>query len=315
MSRGFVIIAAQRRTGRRRFGALAAVATGLALALMSTALLSGCTSENAVVVGSKNFTEQRILGELLAQSVEAAGMNADRRLDLGGTFVCDSALRSGQIDVYVEYTGTALGAVLKETADPAAASDPAASVLTRVRAGYAPAGLVWTEPLGFDNSFALVVRGGTEARTISDAVQAARTWRAAFGYEFQQRADGYPALKKAYGLAFAEIHTMDLGLLYRALVDGQADVVVGSATDAAISRFDLKVLEDDRGAFPPYQAVPVARQAALDRHPALAAVLARLGGSLDVATMRRLNQEVDAGHRSPADVVREFLASRANALR
>jgi osmoprotectant transport system substrate-binding protein len=277
----------------------------LATLVLGLGIVAGCTDRaTTVVVGGKNFTEQRILGEIVAQAVERAGMKADRRLDLGGTFVCDSAIRAGEIDVYVEYTGTALGAVLKDTSP---AESPAAT-LAKVRAAYEPAGLAWTAPLGFDNTFALVVRGDEAQRTLSEAVERAKTWRAAFGYEFQQRADGYPALKRVYGLAFADIRTMDLGLLYHALTERQADVVVGSATDAAISRFDLRVLEDDRHAFPPYEAVPVVRRDAMEKFPALAAALDKLGGTIDVATMRRMNEAVDVEHRSPADVAREFLA-------
>ena len=274
--------------------------TALALALVLAT--SGCGPGDRVVVGSKNFTEQRVLGELLAQTIEAAGMPVERRLDLGGTLVCDQALRAGQIDTYVEYTGTALGAILKAPVEP----DPA-TVLARVRAAYAPAGLVWTAPLGFDNTFALVVRGDVRVRSISEATPLAAGWRAAFGYEFQQRADGYPALERVYGLRFADVRTMDLGLLYRALVDRQADLVVGNATDGAIGRLGLLVLADDRHAFPPYDAVPIVRQAALDAHPGLRAALDGLGGRLDVATMRRMNEAVDGEHRSPAEVVGEFL--------
>lgn len=278
----------------------------ISLVVGALALLgAGCTDRSTtVVVGGKNFTEQRILGEIVAQAIEAAGLEADRRLDLGGTFVCDSAIRAGEIDVYVEYTGTALGAVLKDTSPPASSSE----TLAKVRAAYEPAGLAWAAPLGFDNTFALVVRGDETPRTISEAVERAKTWRAAFGYEFQQRSDGYPALQRVYGLAFAEIRTMDLGLLYRALTDRQADVVVGSATDAAISRFGFRVLDDDRRAFPPYEAVPVVRRDALAKFPALGAALEKLGGAIDVPTMRRLNEAVDVAHRSPADVARDFLA-------
>ena len=272
------------------------------LLVIGLALLVGCSRSDTVIVGCKNFTEQRVLGELLAQTIEAAGMPVTRRLDLGGTFVCDSALRAGQIDAYVEYTGTALGAILKLPPE----ADPAA-VLATVRERYAPAGLVWTAPLGFDNTFALVVRDDVTARTISEAVPLARGWRAAFGYEFKERADGYPALATTYGLAFADVRIMDLGLLYRALVDRQADLVVGSATDGAIERLHLRVLDDDRHAFPPYEAVPVVRRDAIDRHPGLRAALDGLGGRLDVATMRRLNEAVDGGHESPAAVVRAFL--------
>lgn len=274
-----------------------------ALWLVGLLAVLGCggAGGDRVVVGSKNFTEQRILGELLAQTIEAAGMPVERKLDLGGTFVCDAALRNGQIDLYVEYSGTALTAVLKEPA----LTDPA-QVLDRVRAGYAPAGLVWTAPLGFDNTFALVTRGGAGPTTISAAVAPARTWRAGFGYEFQQRPDGYPMLQKVYGLQFAEVRTLDLGLLYRALIDEQVDLVVGSATDGLIEARKLTMLADDRHAFPPYEAVPIVRQSALDRWPALATALASLGGTLDAATMRRLNYAVDGEHESPAAVVRAW---------
>jgi osmoprotectant transport system substrate-binding protein len=276
--------------------------------LSALPLALGCARGERIVVGAKNFTEQRILGELLAQTVEATGLRAERRLDLGGTFVCDTAIRAGQIDLYVEYTGTALTAILKER--PAA--DPAA-VLARVREAYAAAGLVWTAPLGFANTFALVVRGEQARRaglrTISDIVPRAPRWRAAFGYEFTERADGYPGLARTYGLQFKETRIMDLGLLYRALVDNQVDIVAGNSTDGLIGQLDLAVLEDDRGYFPPYDAAPVVRQAVLDRHPALAGALERLGGKLTAETMRRLNHAVDGQHRDPPTVVREFRAA------
>ncbi|HZP42291.1 MAG TPA: glycine betaine ABC transporter substrate-binding protein [Candidatus Binatia bacterium] len=280
-----------------------AAARAAALVLVLLAACGG--AGDRVRVGGKNFTEQRILGELVAQTLEAAGLPVERRLDLGGTFVCDAALRAGQIDVYVEYTGTALAAVLKEPP-----GDPA-TVWARVAAAYARDGLVWTRRLGFDNTFALVVRdepGTAGITTISAAVPVARGWRAGFGYEFQQRADGYPALAATYGLAFETIRTMDLGLLYRALVDRQVDVVAGNATDAQIESLRLRALADDRHAFPPYEAAPVVRQAALDRHPALRAALDALGGTLTAEAMRRLNYGVDGEHRSPAEVVRAWRA-------
>jgi glycine betaine/choline ABC-type transport system substrate-binding protein len=256
-----------------------------------------------IIVGAKNFTEQRILGELLAQTVESVGLRAERKLDLGGTFVCDAALRAGQIDMYVEYTGTALTAILKESP-----GGSPAEVLTRVRAAYAGAGLVWTAPLGFDNTFALVVRADDAARDgvrkISDAARVADGWRAGFGYEFKERADGYPGLARTYGLAFKEVRIMDLGLLYRALVDRHVDVVAGNATDGQIVHLGLIVLEDDRRYFPPYEAAPVVRRAVLERHPALAAALESLGGTLTAANMQRLNFAVDGEHESPAEVVR-----------
>jgi osmoprotectant transport system substrate-binding protein len=279
-----------------------------AVAVALACLAAACGGGERLVVGSKNFTEQRLLGELVAQTAEAAGVPVERRLDLGGTFVCDSALRAGQLDVYVEYTGTALTAILKQPPD----GDPA-RVLARVRDAYAPAGLAWTAPLGFDNTFALVVRADVSAHTIDDAVPYAKDWRAGFGYEFQQRPDGLPAVARVYGLSFRDVKTMDLGLLYRALTDRQVDVVAGNATDGLIDTLGLHALADDRHAFPPYEAVPVIRRAALERWSALGPALDGLGGALDGDTMRRLNAAVDAGHRDVAAVVREWRTTRRTA--
>ncbi len=268
-------------------------------------LVTACGRGDGVVVGAKNFTEQRVLGELVAQTAEAAGLRVVRRFDLGGTFVCDAAIRSGGIDVYVEYTGTALTAVLKQASD----SDPR-RVYERVAAAYRDAGLEWLPPLGFDNTFAMVVRDDVAPTTLSDAVAAARGWRAGFGYEFQTRPDGYPALQRVYGIAFAQVRTMDLGLLYRALADRQVDVAAGNATDGLIDAMGLRILTDDRHAFPPYEAAPVARADTLARHPALRDALVHLGGTLDVQAMRRMNQAVDGDHRDVATVVREWRARR-----
>jgi osmoprotectant transport system substrate-binding protein len=269
------------------------------------ALAVGCTAGDTVVVGSKNFTEQQILGELLAQSLEAVGLAVTRRIGLGGTFVCDTAIRAGQIDVYVEYTGTALTAILKEEGVP-----DADRALVRVRAAYEPEGLVWTAPLGFDNGFALVVRGDDaqelNLRTISDAAPHAGSWRAGFGYEFRQRKDGYPNLRRTYGILFKYVRLMDLGLLYPALNERQVDLVAGNATDAQIAQLGLVVLEDDKHAFPPYEAVPVVRREALETRPALRQVLDKLGGRIDADAMRRLNRAVDLEHRAVPDVVRAF---------
>jgi len=264
----------------------------------------GCGS-NAIVVGSKNFTEQHLLGELMAQMLEASGAQVTRRLGLGGTFVCDTAIRAGQIDVYVEYTGTALTAILKKppVRDPAEA-------LAQVRAAYEQAGIEWTTPLGFDNSFALVIRGEDAKRlnikTISDAVPQAGEWRAGFGYEFRQRADGYPGLHRTYGLIFKFVRIMDLGLLYPALNEGQVDIVAGNATDAQIGHFGMTILEDDKHYFPPYEAIPIARKEALDRRPELKQMIEKLGGRIDAATMSKLNYKIDGEHQDFASVIKKF---------
>jgi len=283
------------------------VTRGAAL-LLALGLLAGCRPGDRVVVGSKNFSEQVLLGEIVAQSIERAHVPVERRLGLGGTFVCDHALRAGEIDVYVEYTGTAFTAILKRPP-----IGDRARVLAEVRQAYAESAIEWTTPLGFENTFALVVRGADGerlgVRSISD-LAAHPEWRAAFGYEFMERADGFAGLARTYGLRFTQPpRTLDLGLLYRALVDHQADVAAGNSTDGLIVSLGLRVLTDDRNYFPPYDAVPVARKSALDRHPAVRAALESLGGRISADEMRRLNYRVDGEKVSAEQVAREFLSS------
>jgi osmoprotectant transport system substrate-binding protein len=277
-------------------------------------LLCGCgvSKSRRIVVGSKNFTEQIVLAELLAQQIEAhTGLIVDRRVNLGGTLICHQALRAGQIDLYVEYTGTALTAVLGEQP-----GGDARAVYERVRKAYADRfGITLTEPLGFDNTFAMVVRGEDarrlHLRTISDIAPHASEWRPGFGYEFKERPDGYRGWAATYQLKFrAEPRIMDLGLLYRALVDKQVDIVAGNSTDGVIQALDLVVLEDDRHYFPPYEAVPVVRGAALEQHPELSEVLRALGGKISVAEMRKLNYVVDGEHKDVREVVRKFRAEK-----
>ena len=263
-----------------------------------------------IAVGSKDFTEQIILGELLAQTIEAkTGLQVERRFDLGGN-LAHQALTTGEIDLYVEYTGTALLAILKD--EPL--KDPR-EVYQRVKSAYAKRfSSEWTEPLGFNNTFAILVRGEDAQRlglkTVSDAAKVAAQWRAGFGQDFMSRADGYPGFVETYGLNFKEIREMDLSLTYRALAEGQVDLIAGNSTDGLIDRYGLVQLEDDRQYFPPYDAVPVVRQATLQRYPALREVLRTLGGILNVDEMRRLNYAVDGEKRQVNDVVREFLARK-----
>ncbi|HJY85423.1 MAG TPA: glycine betaine ABC transporter substrate-binding protein [Candidatus Acidoferrales bacterium] len=283
---------------------------GLLLLGCTVLFLQGCRAghQRPIVVGSKNFTEQIVLAELLAQEMESrSGLPVERRVNLGGTLICHEALRAGQIDLYVEYTGTALTVVLGEQPS----SDPA-EVYQRVKAHYAQRfGLEVTEPLGFNNTFAIVVRGADardwKLRTISDLAPHAPRMRAGFGYEFMERPDGFRGWSKTYGLKFAEPpRIMDLGLIYRALKEKQVDVVAGNSTDGAIGALDLAVLEDDRHYFPPYQAVPIVRREAPERHPELRAVLGQLSGRLSEADMRGMNYAVDGEHRDVALVVGAF---------
>jgi osmoprotectant transport system substrate-binding protein len=267
---------------------------------------------NRIVVGSKNFTESFVLGELIAQQIEAhTGLKVERRFYLAGTYICQQAILAGRIDVYPEYTGTALTAILKQ--DVGGDRD---AVYSRVKSEYERRfGLSLGPSLGFNDTFAMEIRGEDARRlnvkTISQAAQFAPQWRAGFGYEFMERPDGYPGLAAAYGLHFAEQpRIMDLGLLARALKDHQIDFAAGNATDGLIPALDLVALEDDRHYFPPYEAVPVIREQVVEQHPEIARALADLAGKISDEEMRQMNYAVDAKHRDTPEVVREFLRQK-----
>ena len=302
------LTAGRRRPGRTLATAGAAVVVVAGIAAAAAALLIRNDEAGVVRIGSKNFTEQILLGEIVAQVIESStSLRVERRLNLGGTFICDRALRAGDIDAYVEYSGTAHAAIFHQPSD----SDPG-RVLERVRELYAGVGLALLEPLGFENTFAILIRGADARRlslsTIEDAVPHAGTWRAGFGYEFLQRQDGFPGLAGRYGLRFATApRAMDLSLIYRALADGQVDLVAGDATSGLIEAYDLMMLRDNRRYFPPYDAAIVARSAALLAHPELRAALASLAGRISIDDMRRMNHAVDANRRDAADVAREFV--------
>jgi osmoprotectant transport system substrate-binding protein len=275
---------------------------------------SACHSSSRpqLVITSKFFTEQVVLAELLAQHIEAhTGIHVERKANLGGTLLVQKAMLSGDVDLYVEYTGTALTAVLGE--EPRGDSN---AVYQRVKQEYAQRfALEVTEPLGFANSFAMVVRG-EDARnlhlaTMSDIVPLAAYWRAGVGYEFLERSDGYRGWTERYGLNFAKPPSvLDLGLLYRALAEKKVDIVAGNSTDGLIDALGFIPLKDDRHYFPPYDAVPVVRRAALEKFPQLRGALSDLAGKISEDEMRRLNRQVDAEQRDAATVVREFRAAK-----
>ncbi len=280
----------------------------------SVLALAGCRKRGPrdIVAGSKNFTEQIILGELLAQQIEShTKARADRRFNLGGTLICHRALLSGQMDLYPEYTGTALTAILNEPS-----SNDSTDVYQRVRDGYRDRfSLDVGPPLGFNNTFAIVVRGEDAAslnlHTVSDLLPHAPQMRAGFGYEFMERPDGYRGLTNAYGLAFAgDPKIMDLGLLYRALKEKQVDVVAGNSTDGLIVALKMSILEDDRHFFPPYQAVTIVRRAAFEQHPDLRPALDALANKISDEDMRLMNYAVDGDQRDPAAVARDFRRTR-----
>jgi osmoprotectant transport system permease protein len=292
---------------------VAANAAVILVVLAAGAFMTGCGARSAdtVVVGSKNFPEQALLGEILAQDIEArTHLHVVRKFYLAGTFICQQAMLAGRIDTYVEYTGTALTAILK---DPIV-HDPAA-VFAQVQREYQQRFKMAVLPaLGFNNTFAIVIRGEDARRlhlaTISEAAQYTPEWRVGFGYEFMGRPDGYAGFVRTYGLKFAEPpKIMDLGLLYRALLDHEVDVVAGNSTDGLLSARDLTVLQDDRHYFPPYEAVPIVRGATLARHPKLRDAIDALAGKISDADMQKMNYEVVAQHRDISQVAREFLRS------
>lgn len=277
--------------------------------LLLVIVLASCSTKPRVTVGSKNFTEQVLLAEIIAQQIERrTSIEVERKIDLGGTLLAHEALKSGSIDLYPEYTGTALTAILKKPVS----KDPKA-VLAEVREGYAQWHLTWLAPFGFNNTFAMVVRTELARQehltNLSTAASRAQPWRLGVGYEFVERPDGLDGLKKAYGLRInGEPVTMDLGLLYPALRNGTIEMGAGSETDAYLTDPGFSVLADDKHYFPPYECAIVVRDQTLKNFPQLKPVLEELSGRISDKTMRQLNAAVDRDHRSLADVAREFLA-------
>jgi osmoprotectant transport system substrate-binding protein len=294
-----------RETGRR---------TTAVFAIVLTLLLSSCAPSHAnrIVIGSKNFTESLMLGELIAQIVEArTHLKVERRFYLAGTYICQQAMLAGRIDIYPEYTGTALTAILKQKV-----TGDRSSVYQRVKNEYETRfGLTLGPPFGFNDTFALEIRGDDARRlklkTLSQASAFAPQWHAGFGYEFMERPDGYAGLAAAYGLHFAgPPRVMDLGLLAPALKNHQIDIAAGNATDGLIPALDLFVLEDDRHYFPPYEAVAVIRRQTLQQHPEVGEAIAELGDKISDQEMQKLNYALDGQRRDVQDVAHEFLRSK-----
>jgi osmoprotectant transport system substrate-binding protein len=298
----------------------------LADSLTCCLLLALCSCapprSSRIIIGAKNFTEQVVLGELVAQEIEAVysqeghpDQRVARRFYLAGSYICQQALVSGRIDAYVEYTGTALTAILKQPLPPPGQRD-AASVLATVRSLYASRyHVIVTPPLGFEDTFAMVMRADDASRlnlhTISDAARVASQLRLGVGYEFQSRPDGLPGLSAAYNLHFAGApRTMDLGLLYRALANHQVDIVAGNSTDGPIRALGFVVLADDRHYFPPYEAVPLVREDSLAKHPEIQIALDKLAGQVTAEEVRAMNDAVDGKHEDVTEVVRQFRAQK-----
>ncbi|OCQ94812.1 ABC transporter substrate-binding protein [Nostoc sp. MBR 210] len=265
-----------------------------------------------IVVASKDFTAQDILGELLAQHIEATtNLKVTRRPRLGGSFVCHNAILAGKIDAYIEYTGTAFTGILKQKT----VNDPKV-VYEKLKQIYAEKFNLEVMPsLGFEDTFAMVIRGEDAKKyniqTLSQAAQYTPQWRGGFGYEFLEREDGFPGLAKTYNLRFSKPpQIMDLGLIYRALIQKQVDMVAGNSSDGQIARLGLAVLKDDKQYFPPYEATPIVRQATLNKYPELRNAIAQLSGKISADEMRQLNYLVEGELQDIKKVVREFLKSK-----
>ncbi|HEY2964004.1 MAG TPA: glycine betaine ABC transporter substrate-binding protein [Pyrinomonadaceae bacterium] len=288
---------------------LAVAAVLIVVLIAGVSLWRNTKSANTVAIGSKDFTESVLLAEIVAQMLEARGVSVERRFELGGNLPHD-ALTSGTLDLYPEYTGTSYTAILhhKPLTDPRA-------VYEQVKQEYAEKfNVEVSPPLGFENTFAILVRGADarqlNLKTISDAAPHTSKWHAGFGQDFMSREDGYPGFSKAYGLNFAEVREMDLSLTYIALSSRQVDLIAGNSTEGRIATLDLFQLADDRHYFPPYEAVYLVRQDALARVPALQDVLAKLANAITTDDMRRLNYEIDGNRRNPKEVIKEWIGGR-----
>ncbi len=290
-----------------KFSTIAAIAA----AMIGTAGIQTASAADAIKVGSKNFTEQYILAEMYAKLLENAGFKVERKINLGGTMIAQKALTSGEIDMYPEYTGTALSAVVKGTM-----STDANKVYNDVKTFYAKEfNLTWLKPTGINNGYVIVVRKETaeadKLKTLSDLAKVSKSLVFGGGAEFPDRADGLPGLKRVYDAEFKEFKQFaKLGLRYDALGQKDIDVANGAATDWQIGAQGLVALEDDKGLFPPYYVAPVVRQQVLDANPKMAEVLDSLGPYLDNATMRVLNAKVETDHEEAADVAAEFLKEK-----
>ena len=297
------------------------MAMGLVLGSMAGAASVAAQDEEGptVGVGSKDFTESILLAEIVAALLEDSGFTVERQLNLGGSAVVHQALTSGEIDMYVEYTGTGLLAILGAELPEADAGSatPAAGegmdqVYQMVKDGYeSEYGLTWLEPWGFNNTYALAVTQETAdehgLETTSDLEGVAGDLTFGATQEFLVRPDGLPGLEETYGFEFGDEQGLDPGLLYSALDNGDVDVISAFATDGRIPALGLVLLEDDMGYFPPYYAAPVVDMELLDANPEIADILNQLSGQIDDATMAELNYEVDENGTEPSEVARTFL--------
>ncbi|WP_283675580.1 glycine betaine ABC transporter substrate-binding protein [Butyricicoccus sp. Marseille-Q5471] len=285
------------------------IGLGLSLVLLSSIVLTGCSSADKIVIGSKDFSENSLLGEMFAQLVEAkTDIKVDRKLNLGGTFVCFEAIKNGDIDIYPEYTGTGLTAQLKM--DVISDQDEAYRVVAEEFNKQFD--IKWLSPLGFNNTYTLAVTDKVYqqygVKTFSDLAKISNNLVFGAEHEFFDRQDGYDGLVEKYSMKFkGEPKKMNVSLKYQAIGNGDMDVTDAFATDGAIKQYNLKVLTDDMGFFPPYYAAPIIKNATLEKHPELEDILNALANVIDDAAMTDLNYKVDVEGKDVAKVAKEFL--------
>ena len=307
---------------RRRL-IITTASAGAMLAMARIPAIALADDKPTITVGSKNYAEQLVLGEMVALLLEDAGYKVERQLNLGSTAVAHEALIAGDLDVYVEYSGTGLIAILGQEL-PADSSDtgatPAASTGTDPAYGIVAKeypeqfGVQWLEPWGFNNTFAIITTQAFAEEhgltKISDLEPLAGDVTFGADPEFAVRPDGLPGFEEAYGFGFPDVKTMDVGLLYASVNQGEVEVSVGASTDGRIPAFDLVILEDDKSFFPPYYAAPIVRQDLLEKAPEVADILNQLGGQISNDQMASMNYDVDEAGKEPIDVARDFLTEQ-----
>ncbi len=274
---------------------------------------SSITERPAITIGSKNFTEQLILGEMMAQVIEMkSGHHVERKFNLGGTMICHEALLKEEIDMYPEYTGTGLLAILKSKESFTTPGEVYDFVSREYEKQFS---LKWLPPFGFNNTYAFAVRSDDAAKNrwakVSDLTSSADSLKAGFTAEFAERPDGYPGFQKAYHISFGKVISIDPSLMYDAVKKGQVDIITAFSTDSRIPGYNLFILEDDKSFFPPYHAAPVVRKEIIENYPEVQKALALLSNLIDEKTMQGLNFEVDQNKREVKEVVGEFLNDKS----
>jgi osmoprotectant transport system substrate-binding protein len=288
------------------------IGLALALVMVVSMLFTGCSSSKSVTIGSKDYGENIVLGEIFSQLIEAkTDIKVNRKLNMGGTFVCFEAIKNGDIDIYPEFTGTALTALLKADviSDPDEAYEFVSNEFDK------QFNIKWFKDLGYNNTYAIAISNEAYEKygveTNSDFAKISEDFVFGAEHEFFDRQDGYDGLVAEYGITFkGEPKRMNVALKYQAIGNGEVDATIAYTTDGALKQYDLKILEDDKGFFPPYYVAPIIRKETLEKYPELEQVLNLLGGQVDEETMTGLNYKIDVEGIAIETVAKDFLESK-----